>query len=731
MGLFVLIWWPIMFDNIHLQCHVSLDRGESVDNRYDVPMLTRAFVFALALGTSAYGAVAAEFQAQRLIGLPLQRGQSVNSLTTDAAGNMIVTGSNGQGGFIMKLGPAGNVIFSFVNLGAFPAAAAVDANGDVYWIGTGGSPGFPLPFTKTILPVSQLGSKTPGFVVKFRGADGSILWAAQTEGLQPQAIAVDRGGFLLLAGIATTAPGFATPGAYQCAASGAALPMGIARLTPDGDAVFMATYGGHRINGTAPPCMINPFFTCLSTPRTSAASVLSDAQGRIWVAGSTNETDLPMTQTALKNVCGCSLYSGDGYLAEVSADGSSLLYTTYLGTSPQSSADQSGNDAITSAAMDAQGKIWLAGLTNGTDLPVTSNADQNSLAGAQDGFVLEYDPAANQLAYGTYYGTMGTNSISKLAIDSAGDLLIAGILDSNAADPYSFGYDFVGEITNSGIAVQPFLRHGADAGIAFSPSGTVEIAGSGSVITTLVEGTSLSPSVFGIANSASFSANGQVSPGEFISITGLNLGPEVPVTASLPAGNQTLATELGGVQVLFDGSPAPLLYVSSTQINAIVPFGVTARQQATMLVKTAGASSNPSVLGVVAAVPAVFLTHNAYQNLPVAAALNQDGSINSESNRAAPGSIVSIFAAGFGALTPAPSDGSLLNTPLPALQQSISVLFTPGASSVLYSGPAPDQIAGLMQINFRLPQTLTQSPTIFLFAGPWPSSYFTVWASGT
>lgn len=692
-------------------------------------------MFALALWTSAQAASAAGFRVQQLIGLPLQPAQSVNSLTTDAAGNMIVTGSNGVGGFITKLDPAGSVIFRFVNFGAFPAGAAVDANGNVYWIGAGGGPGFPFPFTKTILPASQLGSETPGFVVKFRGADGSILWAAQTEGLQPQAITVDTDGSLVLAGVATTAPGFATPGAYQSAAAGAVLPMGIARLTPEGDAVFMATYGGHSLNGTAPPCVISPFFTCLSTPRTTAAAVLPDAQGHIWVAGSTNETDLPLSQNALKSVCGCSLYSGDGYLAEFSADGSSLLYATYLGTSTQSSADQSGNDAITSAAMDAQGNIWLAGLTNGTDLPVTSNAPQSGLSGVQDGFVLEYDPAVNRLAYGTYFGTMGTNSISKLAIDSSGDIFIAGILNSNAEDPYSFGYDFVGVVTSSGIAVEPFLRYGADAGIAFSPSGAIDIAGSGSVIAALVKGNSSSPtvvgpSVFGIANGASFSANGQVSPGEIISITGLDLGPEAPATASPPAGEQTLATELGGVQVLFDGTPAPLLYVSSTQINAIVPFGIARRQQTSMLVKTAGGGSNPSILGVVSAVPAVFVTQNAYQNLPVAAALNQDGSINSENNRAAPGSIVSIFASGFGALTPAPNDGALIKTPLPALQQTIEV-FGPGFSSVLYSGPAPDQIAGLMQVNFRLPQILAQTPTLLLFAGPWPSSYFTVWVSGT
>ena len=689
-------------------------------------MLSRAVLFAVVTCNAVFAAPS--FYVQQLIQVPLQPAQSINSLTVDAGGNMIVTGSNGKGGFLSKLDPGGNLIFNFVNFGAFPAGAAVDTNGDVYWIGTGGAPGFVFPFTKTILPASNTGSATPGFVVKFRGADGAILWAAELEALQPEAITVDPSGLVIVAGVATTAPGFTTPGAYQSPKE-MAPPMGIARLTANGDAVFMATYGGHSINGTS-TCVISPFFECLSNPRTSAASVLLDSQGHIWVAGSTNEIDLPLTSNALKTTCGCSLYSGDGYLAEFSADGSSLLYATYLGTSTQSASDQSGNDTITSAAMDASGLIWLAGATNGTDLPVTSDAAQSSLMGDQDGFVLEFDPTANKLVYATYFGSEGTNSIAKLAIEPAGGPVFSGILDSNAADHYSFGYDFVGVLTASGINVTPFLRYGADGGLAFSATGAITVVGSGSMIAQLVAGSPTTPSVFGVTNSASFDANGQVSSGEIISITGLNLGPATAITASLSPGQQMLPSSLGGAQVLFDGVAAPLLYVSSTQINAIVPFGIGDRQETTMVVKNAGGSSNQAQLGVVSAVPGVFVTGSAYQNLPVAAALNQDGSINSQSNRAAPGSIVSVFATGFGALTPQPQDGSLLIGSLPALQQTVGV-FTSDIASVLYAGPAPGQVAGAMQVNFQLPENLSQTPTILLFAGPWPASYFTVWVSGT
>lgn len=688
-------------------------------------MLIRILVF----GLVAVGTCSGTFRVKQVMQVPLRRAQDINSLTADRNGNLIVTGSSVDGGFICKLDPTGNVVFSFANFGAFPAGAAVDRNGDVYWFGTGGSSGFPFPFTKTVLDVPQAGSRVPGFVVKFRGTDGSMAWAVKVGAMQPEAMAVDANGLLTLAGIANTAPGLTTAGAYVSPSSDTVAPLSIVRLSADGDAVFAAAFGGHSIHG-ASSCMPSRFATCVSDPRTVASSVLLDSQGHIWVAGSTNEIDLPVTRNAIKDVCGCSVNSGDGYLAEFSADGSSLLYATYIGTSTQSAMDPAGDDTIFSGAMDSSDHIWLTGRTNGTDLPVTSNAIQANLMGDADGFVLEYDPATNRLVYGTYYGTQATNSVTRIAIRADGTPMLAGHLNSNPANPYSFGDNFVATLKPSGIDAVAFLRYGADAGLAFTPSGSLVVAGSGSVLTVMEEGSDTSPSIFGVANNASLDASGQVSPGEIISIVGAGLGPANPLTAQLAAGQERLGVELGGVRVLFDGVAAPLLYVSSARIDALVPFGTVSQQETILVVENAGTTSNQARLGVVPARPAIFSTQSAYRDLPIAAALNQDGTINSEKNRAAPGSIVAVFATGFGALTPQPKDGSLLSAALPVLQQNI-LMFGPGFVDVLYAGPAPGQVAGMMQVNFRLPESLTQTPTMLLFAGGWPSSYFTVWVSGT
>lgn len=148
----------------------------------------------------------------------------------------------------------------------------------------------------------------------------------------------------------------------------------------------------------------------------------------------------------------------------------------------------------------------------------------------------------------------------------------------------------------------------------------------------------------------------------------------------------------------------PLLYVSSAQIDAVTPLALTAATTHVCVIVNA-ATSNCMDVPVVAADPGIF-TIGGY-----AAALNQDGTINSESNPAAPGSIVSIFATGLGTMTPAPPDGSLVGFPLPS--QSLQVQASGPVNSIFsnvttfdpllmyYAGPAPYEVEGVTQINMQ------------------------------
>jgi uncharacterized protein (TIGR03437 family) len=189
------------------------------------------------------------------------------------------------------------------------------------------------------------------------------------------------------------------------------------------------------------------------------------------------------------------------------------------------------------------------------------------------------------------------------------------------------------------------------------------------------------------------------------------------------------------VQVLVDGSPIPLLYAQNNQVNAIIPFGT--RGVTHLLVRRLGEDSNIALLGVIPAAPEAFKNGAGSQ----AAAINQDQSVNGPANPARLGTIVSVFATGFGQLTPQPQDGILLSGILPALNAApVEVSWTDyhcdrtcliGTENlqVTYAGPAPNLVAGVTQVNFRLPVIIVgpsaQVTVSFKVAG-WPGSEFVI-----
>jgi uncharacterized protein (TIGR03437 family) len=211
---------------------------------------------------------------------------------------------------------------------------------------------------------------------------------------------------------------------------------------------------------------------------------------------------------------------------------------------------------------------------------------------------------------------------------------------------------------------------------------------------------------------------------EIVSLYGQGLGPAQGISGQ-PGPDGRYPFLLGGTQVTFDGIPAPLLYVGANQINTVTPSALTGKTITNICVTANQAPASCMDAPVQPASPAIFVTGSSGPFL-YAAALNQDGTINSESNPAPVGSVVSIFATGLGGLTPAPPDGSVIEPPLPSMALAVQVdtasappyqtkptdTIYLSAVKVLYCGPAPFEIEGLTQINFQVPA----SPTIYLFA---------------
>jgi uncharacterized protein (TIGR03437 family) len=209
-----------------------------------------------------------------------------------------------------------------------------------------------------------------------------------------------------------------------------------------------------------------------------------------------------------------------------------------------------------------------------------------------------------------------------------------------------------------------------------------------------------------VANAASYRAGG-VAPGEIVVILGSAMAPSGLVPLSLTA-NGTLDTTLAGAQVLFDGAPAPLLYVSDKQSSAIVPYAVAGRTSVDVQVKYQGVLSDVVRVPVLPSRPGIFSLDGSGQRLP--AILNEDGSINSPSNPAARGSVITIYATGGGERDPAVADGQILSKVLPTVSLPIAVTFDNGPEydflalgEVLYAGGSSGSVAGLLQLNVRVP----------------------------
>ncbi len=208
-----------------------------------------------------------------------------------------------------------------------------------------------------------------------------------------------------------------------------------------------------------------------------------------------------------------------------------------------------------------------------------------------------------------------------------------------------------------------------------------------------------SPVISSIVNSASY-LEGPVSPGELVTIFGANLGPSTAAQGAL-AGN-IVADTVESTQVQIGGVAAPILYASSTQVNTVVPFGFTG-STAQIQVYYQGQPTASASVTIQAASPAVFSMKG--DGGGQGAILNQDGSVNSSSNPAPPGSVVVIFATGAGVTTPASTDGLLtpLSQPYPAPNLPVSVTIDGLPAQVTYVGAAPGLVAGVLQINAVVP----------------------------
>lgn len=221
------------------------------------------------------------------------------------------------------------------------------------------------------------------------------------------AVAVDEAGNLYVTG--HTRDNFpVTAGAYQTTYGGGNRDAFVAKISADGSTLLWATYLG----GTD------------TEQGDGGTDIAVDGQGLVYVTGFTMSSNFPTTAGAYDGSYAGGPTTGDAFAAVLSADGSALLYSTYLGGD--------SDDWGRGIDVDAAGDMYLTGLTNG-GFPTTAGAYDvtynGGLGGVGDAYFVKLSPDGNgaaDLLYGTYIGGPLGDTGNTIDIDAAGVAHIGG-----------------------------------------------------------------------------------------------------------------------------------------------------------------------------------------------------------------------------------------------------------------------------------------------------------------
>jgi uncharacterized protein (TIGR03437 family) len=531
-------------------------------------------------------------------------------------------------------------------------------------------------------------------------AAGGAAAAAQLG--MPNAVAVDAEGNLFIAdqtanrvwkvsqdGTIGTAAGTGAAGysgdGGQAASATLSGPMGVA-FDRQGD-LFISDVGNQRIRRVSPIGLINTVagngtygYSGDGGPATGAQlfdpeGVATDSQGNLYISDVAN--------FRVRKV------SPGGVITTVAGNGK-------LGYSGDGGAATSAELASPGAvAADSQGNLFIADVNNQRVRRVSPDGTIITVAGlGTAGFSGDGGPASSAQLFNP----------EGVAVDSQGNLYISDTSNFRIRR-VSLG----GIITTvAGAGRQQYSGDGGPATTAQLPGPqSITVDGQGDIYISdniawavrLLQPTNHSVLIGSVVDAAS-QLSAPLSPGKIVVLYGAGLGPAALVQNQPISG--LYASQLAGTTVYFNGTPAPILYTSATQVAAVVPYEI-AGATAQVTVSFQSEISPPITVPMAAAAPSLF-TLNQTGGGQAAAVNASDGSVNTATNPVKVGDYVSLFATGEGQTSPAGTDGRIASVavlPQPDLQVSATVGGL--AAPVQYAGAAPDCVAGLMQINVQIP----------------------------
>jgi hypothetical protein len=365
---------------------------------------------------------------------------SIRDVATDLLGNIFITGGtaspnfpatagsldtsfNGRHDvFVAKLDQSGSLIWStFLGGPNYDRAYAieVDSLGFVYVAGRAGAD---FPTTQGALQRTFAGDVTEngaygqqdGFITKLTPDGSRVVWSTYFGSAGRDFIRdldIDSAGNVFIGAADVTQPHpHVTTGAFQTALRGASDGV-VAKVSANGASVVWASYfGGNGDDGMGPSIRVHP-------------------NGEVQYLMSSSSGDAPTTPGAYERT-----YAGgwDLILAKISADGSRLVYSTYLGGSAFDSSETHG------LAIDTAGNAYIAISTLSTSLPTTAGAFQSSYGGSGasgtgrrtnypgDVYVGKISADGAQLLAGTYLGGRFGEGAEGIAVDAQGNVYVSG-----------------------------------------------------------------------------------------------------------------------------------------------------------------------------------------------------------------------------------------------------------------------------------------------------------------
>lgn len=677
-------------------------------------------------------------------------GDAAHGLAVDSAGDAYIVGETGstdfpvtpgafqtaisglRNSFIVKLNSTGGGLAYATYLGApaavsylsFDAAAAVaiDSAGNAYVAGTTYAPGFPVT-PGAVQTKLKSGLASNAYVAKLNASGSALVYAtflggsgqgafsfgpAVFEGDAATALAIDSSGNAYVTGYAHSADFPITAGAFQTtnkAATTSGLDSSIpgynafvSKINPSGSVLVFSTYLGG--SGVKFP------FSSQGTEQNyeqifgdGANAIAVDNAGNVYVAGGAYSADFPITagayQTKLRAAqpvaapANFSQIGSNAFVAELNPAGTNLVYSTFVGGS--------GSDHANAMAIDGSGNAYFAGTTTSLDLPVVGAALQrvNKAAVASNAgtaFAAELNATGTALTYATFLGGSGTvtsgnqpegDTAYGLALDGAGNLYVAG--GTWSADfPASQG----AFQTSNKAAANGQNGFVAKLNPAAPPSGGPP---------------AIRPNL-GVVDSASDAP--VVAAGGLATIFGYSLADSSASATVVP-----LTRTLGGTQVTIGGLPAPLLYVSPSQINFQVPWELAGQSEATVVVTTAAGNSSAVKANLSAVAPAIFTANGS--GVGQGDVFTLQFQYAEAATPATRGQYVVIYSTGLGTVANQPATGATVSDASATTVQMPTVTIGGVQASTNFVGLAPGYV-GVYQINALVPATITPGAAVSL-----------------